>query len=134
VGTRTLECTKRMMGLKLYAALAVHGTGVFSEHVAHCFDLGARFAELLRAEPDFELAVEPQCNIVCFRHVPKGTTDLDAVQERIRRKLVTSGEFYVVQTRLAGKLYLRSALMNSMTTEAELVRLIQACREAAKAS
>jgi L-2,4-diaminobutyrate decarboxylase len=134
VGTRTLECTKRMMSLTLYASLAVHGTGVFGEHVAHLFDLGARFAQLLRAESDFEVPVEPQCNIVCFRHLPHGVAagDADALQERIRRRLLGSGEFYVVQTKLRGNVYLRTALMNSLTGEAELVRLIQACREAAR--
>src|SRR5205823_3523239 len=29
-GQRTLECTKRMMSLKLYASLLCHGTGLFA--------------------------------------------------------------------------------------------------------
>ncbi len=30
---RTLECTKRMMGLELWGALALHGTRMFSDYV-----------------------------------------------------------------------------------------------------
>jgi len=135
VAARTLECTKRMIGFKLYASLAVHGTRVFEDHVTHCFDLGKAFAQHLRAAEGFELPTEPDCNIVCFRYAPQGVSrgaELDALQERIRRRILADGKFYLVQTRLPDGLYLRVTLINSLTTEKELVRLIDAVREAAR--
>lgn len=133
LASRTLECTKRMIGTQLYAALAVHGTQLFADQVARCFDLGKTFARLLRAESDFELAVEPDCNIVCFRHAPAGAENLDTLQERIRRRVLAEGAYYLVQTKLPRGLYLRVTLINPLTTEAELAGLIAAVRQAARA-
>ncbi|UQA57603.1 pyridoxal phosphate-dependent decarboxylase family protein [Polyangium aurulentum] len=136
LGARTLECTKRMMSLKLYAGLALGGTGLFSDYVTRAFDLGRRFGEMLREAGDFELPVDPACNIVLFRHVPEGAGDgeaLDALQERARRALRDDGSFYIVQTRLAGRTWLRVTIINPLTTEDDLSGLIEAVRRAAKA-
>jgi L-2,4-diaminobutyrate decarboxylase len=131
-GVRTLECTKRMLSLPLYTALTVYGTRLFAEYVAGTFDLARRFAGLLRAAPDFELAVEPECNIVCFRHVPAGARDLDALQAALRRRLLRAGGFYLVQVRLPAGLYLRTTLINPLTREEDLVELLETLRAAAR--
>jgi L-2,4-diaminobutyrate decarboxylase len=130
-GLRTLECTKRMMGVELYGALAIHGTAFFANYVTQMFDLGRRFAQMVREAGDFELAVEPDCNIVCFRHLAKDVVDLDGCQERVRRALLRSGQFYLVQTRLLGKVFLRVTLINPLTSEQDLVELLAAIRSAA---
>ncbi len=131
-GTRTLECTKKMLGLGLYAALSLYGTRMFGDYVAGSFALARRFAERIEAAADFELATPPDCNIVVFRHVPDGVSDLDALQARIRQRVVASGAFYLVQTRLRGALWLRTTLINALTTDADLGALLIALREAAQ--
>src|SRR5215468_3915090 len=128
---RTLECTKRMMGFELWAALTLHGTRMFSEYVTRMFDLGRTFAAMLDDADDFELALEPDCNIVCFRHVPDDFQDLDGHQERVRSRLLADGSFYLVQTRLRGHVHLRVTLINPLTTEADLEALLGAIRRAA---
>ncbi len=128
VGVRTLECTKRMLSVKLYAALQIYGTDFFAEYIDSRLDLARRFAAHIQAAPDFELAIEPQCNIVCFRYCPPGQTDLDGLQARIRQKIIASGDFYLVQTRLPAGLYLRVALINPLTKDADLVQLIDTIR------
>jgi len=128
---RTLECTKRMMGLELWAALTLHGTRMFSGYVTRMFDLGRTFAAMLDDSDDFELAVTPDCNIVCFRHVPDDFQDLDGHQERIRARLLAEGSFYLVQTRLRGHVHLRVTLINPLTTEADLEGLMAAIRRVA---
>jgi L-2,4-diaminobutyrate decarboxylase len=130
---RTLECTKRMMGLELWAALALQGTRMFSDYVTRMFDLGRTFAAMLEDADDFELAVEPDCNIVCFRHVPADFQDLDGHQERVRARLVAEGSFYLVQTRLRGHVHLRVTLINPLTTESDLEALLHAIRRVAEA-
>ncbi|MFS8068775.1 MAG: pyridoxal phosphate-dependent decarboxylase family protein [Byssovorax sp.] len=132
VGTRTLECTKRMLGLKLYTALAIHGTQLFGDYVADTFDRARRFAERLAREPDFELLIPPQCNIVCFRHRPEGATDLDELQSTLRRRLIEDGSFYLVQTRLPAGVFLRITIINPATSDADLDALIYRLREAAQ--
>ena len=132
-GLRTLECTKRMMALELYASLSQHGTVRFAEHVTRTFDLARWFADLLRESPDFEVAIEPEANIVCFRHTPNGFHDLDAFQTRIREEVIRSGEFYIVQTRLPGGVHLRVTIINARTTEDDLRGLVDAIRTAGMA-
>jgi L-2,4-diaminobutyrate decarboxylase len=125
---RTLECTKRMMSLKLYAALSLCGTRMFADYVTATFDLAKHFAAALRAASDFEVAVEPECNIVCFRHTPTGATDLDALQLRVRERLLASGAFYLVQTCLPAGVFLRTTLINPLTTHDDLQALMDAVR------
>jgi L-2,4-diaminobutyrate decarboxylase len=128
-GLRTLECTKRMMSLELYASVMQHGTEAFSAHVEQTFELARRFADVISAEPDFELATEPQANIVCFRHVPGGERDLDLLQLQIREAIVHAGDFYIVKTRLPAGLYLRATIMNARTTEDDLRTLLRRIRQ-----
>ncbi len=133
VALRTLECTKEMMALKLYACLHVLGTKLFADSITDTFDLSRRFAERLQSSGDFELAVPPDCNIVCFRYTPEGVpaAELDALQVRLRESLVTSGDFYLVQTTLGGRVWLRTTLINPLTTDADLDALLVALRRAA---
>jgi len=144
LGTRTLECTKRMIAFKLYAGLAVLGTRFFADHVTRSFDLARVFAEHIKAAPDFELALEPEANIVCFRHTPRVTLAdgrdtgapspeaLDQLQVKLRTKVNEGGRYYLVQTRLPQGLFLRTTLMNPFTTEAALVALLEVLRVASR--
>jgi len=132
---RTVECTKRTMGIKLWLALRVHGTRTIGEMVTRTFDLAREFAALLKAQPDFELATEPASNILCFRHVPtalktleNASEKLDAHQLQVRQKVVVSGKYFLVHTVLRNKVYLRTTLMNPRTTIEDLTGLIQAIR------
>jgi L-2,4-diaminobutyrate decarboxylase len=131
LASRTLECTKSLMALKLYVALALHGPAFFAEYIDGMFALARRFAARLAAAPDFELAVEPDCNIVCFRHTPAGVPApaLDALQSRLRQRLLESGHFYIVQTRLPRGLFLRVTLINPFTDDAHLAALLDTLRQ-----
>ncbi|MFO0735390.1 MAG: aminotransferase class I/II-fold pyridoxal phosphate-dependent enzyme [Labilithrix sp.] len=125
---RTLECTKGMLILGLYTALAVHGEQALGHYLDGIVDLANDFAGML-AEAGFELAVKPECNIVCFR-----APGDDATQEAIRRRILEKGDFYVVKTKLRGRTFLRTTLINPRTTRADLERLISALREASDTS
>jgi L-2,4-diaminobutyrate decarboxylase len=128
---RTLECTKLMMSLKVYAALALHGPAFFGGYVDGTFALSQAFADAIQAAPDFELALRPQANIVCFRHRPPGLPpgpELDRRQAEVRQRLIEQGSFYLVQTRLPTGLHLRTTLLNPFTTMDHLMDLLQAIR------
>lgn len=122
LGLRTLECTKRMMSLKVYAGLSLCGTRLFADHLEGTYDLARRFAERLRRTPDFDLLTEPQANIVCFRL--RGADD----QGRLRRRVNESGAFYLVQAGIGGETWLRVTLMNPLTTDDDLAALLDAIR------
>lgn len=118
---RTLECTKRMMGLKLWAAFSLYGTQGLAQLVDRVFATARLFAGKLRAAPDFELLMEPQTNIVCFRH-------RSGDQAAIRRALVESGAFHLTQVDLHGQIWLRVTVMNPFTCEADLEALLESIR------
>lgn len=122
-GKRTFECTKLMLSLKVYSILKTYGERVFAANVDRLFDLAKVFATMIQARPTFELAIEPEANIVNFRFV-NTSNDLNGCNSAIRKQLLQAGKFYIVQTTLNGKLYLRTTIMNPLTTEQDLAALL----------
>jgi len=125
-GKRTFECTKNMMGIHWFTLLKLYGEEVFDANVTHLYDMGALFANLIEQEPNFELALQPMSNIVCFRYCPPNSDieSLNALNIKIRQFLLEDGEFYIVQTKLKGIHYLRITVMNPFTTEQHFKALI----------
>lgn len=128
-GKRTFECTKAMSALSVYSIFRTYGDGIFRENIEQLYGMATRFAALIRANAKFELAYDPQCNIVCFRYL--GAGDLSKLNAEIRKQLLEEGRFYIVQTILNGQLYLRVSLMNPLSTEAELKELLEAIEKKA---
>lgn len=125
LGKRTFECTKDMMALKVYTLLEQYGPELFGEIIDRLFDLAKTFAAIIKKRDYFELAIEPECNIICFRHVPEGISDLNAHNRSLRRKLIDRGNTFIVQTEIEGKLYLRTTLMNVFTKPGDIEKLLQ---------
>jgi L-2,4-diaminobutyrate decarboxylase len=132
-GKRTFECTKLMMSVKIYAILKAYGEEIFAENIDTLHGLANDFVEILRNNPRFELAVAPQSNIVCFRFVGEGSRPegYNALNAAIRQKLLEEGNFYIVQTTLREKLYLRVSLMNPLTQKEDLTALLAEIEEIA---
>jgi len=132
-GLLTVECTKRAATYGLWGIWALFGEKLFEDMVDVTFDLTRVFYERLCTEPDFEPLHEPQCNILAFRHVPPELCD--APEEKItqflltlRRELIRSGEFYIVQAQVGGRQALRISVMNPLTRFEHLERLLAAIR------
>jgi L-2,4-diaminobutyrate decarboxylase len=121
-GQRTMECTKLMMSLKLFTLLRTHGTDFAGEHLDLLYDLARTFANMIREKANFELATEPQSNIVCFRvvHPDWDLQKTNSINQKVRENMLRDGTFYIVQTTLDDKLYLRTTLMNPFTTSDHL--------------
>jgi L-2,4-diaminobutyrate decarboxylase len=127
LASRTVECTKKMMGLKIYLTLKMYGEQLFDDFVTHTHDLAQEFAESIKSNPNLELAIEPQSNILCFRFFNMGSSDeeLNQLNRNIRREIVESGEFYIVQTQLNDIVYLRMALMNPQINSTIFEKLLK---------
>lgn len=120
----TLECTKPITILHTYAIMRLYGDELYRQNVDTLYDLGAVFAGMIHQSEHMELALEPSCNIVCFRYVSK-SGNIEAVNRKILDALLKDGSYYVVGTAVQGEFYLRVTLMNPLTDEACLASLIQ---------
>ena len=75
--------------------------------------------------------------MVCFRHLPGGRAAaprldpeaLDRHQDRLQRALEVSGEGWVSTTRLRGRTYLRAGIVNYLSTEDDVDRLLATLRD-----
>jgi len=130
-GNRTVECTRPASAVLLYTALRVHGVGVFREYVTRCFEVARMLAARVEAAEDFELAMPPDANIVCFRHRRDGPPG-DGLHERVRSAILGSGRYYLTSVELAGKNWLRCTLQNPFTDEPEIEGLLETVRAAVR--
>jgi L-2,4-diaminobutyrate decarboxylase len=132
-GMKTVECTKRAAAFGLWGVWSLFGRQLFADLVDVTFAMGRIFYEKLSAAEDFESLHEPECNIVVFRHVPAGMRDatpdrLGTFQLDLRRRLIESGEFYIVPIKRDGVGALRVTIMNPLTTPDRLDQLMDALR------
>jgi L-2,4-diaminobutyrate decarboxylase len=131
---RTLECTKSAMGVVAYTAVKYYGANYYEEYIDSRYDLAIRFADMIEENPNMELAVRPEANIVCFRFAPenKDETTLNRINGIIRDRIIKEGSFYIVQTELEEKIWLRTTLLNPVTDEDDLSDLIHRVIELGK--
>jgi L-2,4-diaminobutyrate decarboxylase len=132
-GMKTVECTKRAAAFGLWGVWSLFGRQLFADMIDVTFALGRTFYEKLLAADDFVTLHEPQCNIVAFRHVPsqlRGTASerVGDFQLELRRRLIESGEFYIVPFKSEGVGALRVTIINPLTTPAHLDGLMEALR------
>lgn len=128
-GKRTFECTKLMMATKVYIIVRTFGKEIFEANLNRLYDLARQFARMIQSSEDFELALEPQSNIINYRYVNGEEDSLDELNSRIRQALIESGDYYIVQTSLKGKKYLRSAIMNPMSNQVDFQGLLDRIAE-----
>jgi aromatic-L-amino-acid decarboxylase len=127
----SIEGTRRFRALKLWTSWKHLGTEGFGRLIEHNDDLAAYLAMRCRESGEFEVVPdEPELSVVCFRHVPSGfdPSRLDAYQDRLQRALEVSGEGWVSTTRLRGRTYLRAGIVNYLSTEADVDRVLDALR------
>jgi len=132
-GMVNLECTKRAAAMGLWGVWSTFGNRLFEALVDTTFARAQQFYELLVEVDDFEAFCKPECNIVVFRYLPaeirnRSAAEIDQFQLQLRRTVVESGDFYLVQTTLDGRSYLRATIINPLTTEEHLRGLLRRLR------
>lgn len=121
---RTIECTKPVLGLKLFMVLAAGGEARLGEYIDRQYDLTIKAYEYLHSLDDFFCPVKPQSNILCFQ--VKG---LDDGHLALRDKLLARGNFYISSTSINNQRYLRLTLTNPATNMDVIKRLVHEIRD-----
>ena len=122
-----MECTKAGLGLKFFMTLAALGEKNIDAYIDAVFGLAAEAFDYISAQPDFEVPVKPESNILCFRLKAAD----NETQIRIRDRLIEEGSFYLSSTELGGVRYLRIVIMNPETTMDHIKDLISTIRRPA---
>lgn len=117
--TRTVECTKAGLGLKVYLALALDGEAALAAYVEDRYAATRRFAEQIATRPGFEVAYSPESNILCFRYGRD-----DDLQVALRRRLLRTGSFHLSSATIAGSRYLRMTVMSPQTSEDDIAAVL----------
>jgi L-2,4-diaminobutyrate decarboxylase len=125
---RSIEATKGSHALKLFLNVAWRGQEGIGAYVDAQYETTRRFHELVSARPGFECPYAPDTNILCFRY-----GDDDALQLRIRERLIDEGDFHVSSAEVGGRRYLRVTIGSPATDERTAEALLDAIEAAAHA-
>jgi L-2,4-diaminobutyrate decarboxylase len=137
-GLGTIECTKRAAAFSLWATWAIHGKRLFADLIDTTYGVARQFAARIDAHPDCVLLNTPEANILVFRYVPPALRQAEAervgaFQNALRKKIIESGEFYIVPAMDQDIGALRLVVMNPLTTEAHFDRLLDSLSAASAA-
>ena len=121
------ECTKSPLGLKLFLVLAMAGEEGLGKNVGVLWERTRRIHDQIAARPGFQLLCPPESNILCFRHGGE-----DGEQSRVRQELMREGDFLLSQADVGGKRWLRMTVMNPLTDEDTIRRLLDRIERAAR--
>jgi len=128
--TLGFEGTRRWRALKLWMSWHHLGTTGLGNLVERTADVAAYLYGFVVAAPDLEPAHVPELGVVCFRHLVPGLAGeaLDRHQDRLQAALEADGDGWLSTTRLRGATWLRAGVMNPMTSEADIDRLLAVLR------
>jgi aromatic-L-amino-acid decarboxylase len=115
---------RRFRALKLWFVIRHYGIEGLRHHIRRHVALAQGFARRVADSPDFELAVPPPLNLVCFRH--RGG---DGFNRALLERLNGSGRLYLTHTTLAGRLTLRFCVGQTQTEARHVEAAWEAIRE-----
>ncbi len=121
---RTIECTKPVLGLKLFMVLGAMGEARLGEYIDRQHDLTIEAYHYLQSLDDFECPVKPQSNILCFQ-----VKSMDDGHLALRDKLLAQGNFYISSTSINNQRYLRLTLTNPATNMDVIKKLVHEIRD-----
>lgn len=124
---------RRFRALKAWMVLRAFDVEGIVARIREHRRLAALLAGWIDAEPGFERAAPVTMGVVCFRATPVGLRDtaLDDFNERLAAAVNATGNAYLTHTRLRGRLWLRLAVGNVLTTERHLADTWDLLRHAA---
>jgi aromatic-L-amino-acid decarboxylase len=120
----SLEGTRPFRALKLWLSWKHLGSDGFAQLIERNVDLAQHLARRAR-EVGFEV-IEPELAVVCLRLASPDLDDAgtDELQRRLQRALEASGAGWLSTTTLRGRTWLRAGVMNYLSTEVDIDRIV----------
>ncbi|MFH5879387.1 pyridoxal phosphate-dependent decarboxylase family protein [Arthrobacter sp. NA-172] len=116
-----MHLTRRARGIPLWFSLAAHGVGAYQAAVEQTLRTARQGAELIRANPDLNLLVEPDLSVLLFERRGWTASDYTSLSERLLNDQVA----FVTPTQHAGKPCYRLAILNPKTTIGDIEAILE---------
>ena len=131
-----LALGRRFRALKLWFVLRSFGAEGIRTRLREHLRLARLLAGWVDAEPHCERLAPVEFSVVVFRFAPADVTEseLDALNASVIERVNASGEVFLSQTRVRGRLAIRIAIGNLRTDEAHVARAWRLLREAVAAA
>ena len=128
------EQTRPFRALPVWMTLKHRGRNAIRARIQRDLTLARRFADRLRAAPDFELWEPQGLSIVCFRLHKEGlgASELERKNRDVLLALQRGGRFYPTGTVIDGSFWLRSCFLHPRTTHADTAGLLDEVRRLAE--
>jgi len=130
----TFELSRRFRALKLWMAFKTYGARAIRETIEHHLHLARTLGAWVTAEPSFELSAPVVTSTTCFRFRPPGADtgeELDRINEDMMHAVNRKRGVFISRNRLRGRFTLRCCITSMRTTEEDVRRLWDACRDVA---
>ncbi|BFZ55718.1 hypothetical protein PYCC9005_002759 [Savitreella phatthalungensis] len=93
---------RRFRSLKLWFVLRTYGLEGMQKHIRQHIEYGEAFAELIKTDPDMELAASPRFALTVFRFKAG-----DVVTKNVYERINTEGRLFLTSTILSGQFVIR---------------------------
>lgn len=128
-----IQLTRRFRALKFYMSLKTYGLKEFRNAITYNIDLAEEVEAFLRASKYWQVVFPATLAIINFRYNPiakkHSKKELDAINQYISEKVVSSRKALLVTTVLHGKTVLRMCLINPRTTLEDVKETLALCEE-----
>ena len=124
----SMELSRRFRALKLWLSLRFHGMQAFRDAIRLNLDQAQHLAAAVKSRAELELVGPVELSAVCFRHMVSDRTNEDERNQfnlALLKKIVSRGNVYLSNAELQGKFCLRACIVNHLTTDADIDRVIQ---------
>lgn len=131
----SIELSRRFRGLKLWLSLRYHGLDGFRAAIRQDLAHAQRLADAVNHSAVLERLAPVELSAVCFRHLVN-----DGASEDVRnpfnlallKRMIARGNVYLSNAELNGKFCLRACIVNHLTKDSDIDRVVPEVLEAAR--
>ncbi len=135
-----IQLGRRFRALKAWMVFRSFGRRGLAARIREHIRLAQLFASWLEAGGQFELLAPLMMGVVCFRALPRASDGgarlsaeaLDAFNRRLVEAINATGQTYLTHTTLRGRVAMRLAVGNVLTTEQHLARVYRLIKREAE--